>query len=151
MLDFSGKLEQLYPNTRWYGPYTGLFGRKYVVCRETREGKAVKSGKSFSMSFARAKVQANLGRILTVTEEVDHIDGNCTNDELDNLQVLSTGEHRSKTAQEVSLKCNKRTTEECPCCSKNFVCGPFRKRIAEEKGRHPCCSRKCSSTMYAHG
>lgn len=150
MLDFSEQLENLYPNTRWYGPYQGEYGRKYVVCRETDGSKVLKRGKSFSMAYARARMQAILSRKLTKEEEVDHVDGDCTNDRDSNLQVLATEDHKEKSSSENSRRSSKRTVERCPKCGEEFECRPSRKRAAVEKGRKPCCSRSCSSSFY-HG
>ena len=47
-----------------------------------------------STSYARYLFSVKLGRRLSSTEEVDHIDNNKLNDELSNLQVLSPEKNR---------------------------------------------------------
>lgn len=40
-------------------------------------------------SYARYLISVVNGRYLTEDEEVDHIDNDCTNDEISNLQILT--------------------------------------------------------------
>lgn len=46
-----------------------------------------------TISYARYLKCVDLGYILTEDYEVDHRDNNCTNDDLDNLNVLTKEEH----------------------------------------------------------
>ena len=48
--------------------------------------------------LARLKLEVKLGRYLTNNEEVDHIDGDCTNDSIKNLQVLTKSKNAAKSA-----------------------------------------------------
>ncbi len=47
-----------------------------------------------------------LGRRLEKDDHIDHIDGDRTNDDLENLQVLSTPEHVAKTIEDLKSRNN---------------------------------------------
>jgi hypothetical protein len=143
------RLEELYPNTRWYGVYRDKEGRGYVVCAALDEaGQVTRKGKKFSMSFARAKMQAKLGRILGPDEEVDHRDTDHTNDAYGNLQVLTKAQHRIKSASEGEVFRSKHQWITCPNCGVMFRCTLSRLKVAQEKKKEPCCSRSCGSRFY---
>lgn len=64
-------------------------GRRYVT--------VVESGEKRTLLLSRFLMEKNLGRRLARTEHVDHVDEDKTNDCLENLQVLSIGDHARKT------------------------------------------------------
>ncbi len=72
------------------GPYTHDNGRKFVI---------LTSGKHFrkTTSYARYLMEENLGRLLTDKEEVDHINGDFTDDRLENLQIISKADNIRKS------------------------------------------------------
>ena len=67
----------------------------------------------------RLRMEEVLGRKLSRTEQVHHIDGNPLNDELDNLEVVSLAEHNKIHKKGIKL-----STEHC-------------KRIAEGRKKVP--------------
>lgn len=76
--------------TRVYGPYTQTSGRKLVQL-------VFPDGKKLSTSYARFLMSEKLGRPLSKDETVDHIDGDCTNDDPANLQIMSLGDNIRKS------------------------------------------------------
>ena len=64
-----------------YGPYTRKDGRKHIV--------KYKNGKRTTQSYPRYLMEQHLGRPLLDTEEVDHTDEDYTNDDINNLQLLT--------------------------------------------------------------
>lgn len=87
-------------------PYTGylvsepIFAKKeqrYYVGLWPIKGSGLRPT---SRSLARYKLSVHLGRILEKWEQVDHIDGNKTNDSLDNLQILTIAENNRKARRE---------------------------------------------------
>ena len=69
-----------------YGPYGSK--RQIVVL--------VSPGHRTTMSYARYLMSLHMGRELTDNEEVDHIDDDCTNDVIENLQILTPAQNREK-------------------------------------------------------
>jgi hypothetical protein len=145
------EVEQFFPNTKAYGPYISKQdGRSRITFREIRsDGLLIKGGRSFTMSLARAKMTVKEQRILDNHEEVDHRDEDKTNDSDSNLQILNTQTHCNKTIGEIFVKRNEKPLVSCPNCLSDFFCSVDQIKVAESKGRQPCCSRYCSSALYA--
>ena len=85
------------------------------------------------------------GRILKPYEHVDHIDNDCTNDIIENLQILSPSDNNKKEAkhhgkQMVLLK--------CPNCKKIFK-RERRQTFLIKKSNFTACSRFCA-TKFAY-
>lgn len=98
-----------------------------------------------SMTYARWLMCQKENRLLEPWEHVDHIDGNRTNDVIENLQILSQPENNRKSASGI-------TTIEltCPNCSATFV--RERRQIVHKSRKHPpCCSRSCAAKYQFHG
>lgn len=91
--------------------------------------------------YARYLLSVKLGRFLTDKETVDHIDGDKTNNSIDNLQILSIGDNIRKSQKLGDIICI------CPICKKVFsrerkkVSGKIKKE--KIKKGHLCCSRRC--------
>lgn len=118
-----------------YGPYTGKNGRKYVVHSN--------NGIKRSQTYARYLMEQHLGRVLLESEHVDHIDEDCTNDEISNLQLLSLSENSKKSAKlRRSVKFIKFI---CPVCKLEFSREAWRYKNDKLKNYKsgPFCSDKC--------
>lgn len=92
-----------------------------------------------SVSYARYQLAIKLQRYLTNNEFADHIDNDKTNDDINNLQIL--------TRKENNLKSNKGITwidMICPKCNKNF-----KKELRQYRHKNHCCSRSCGSKKLA--
>ena len=80
--------------------------------------------------------------------EIDHIDGDCTNDTLDNLQEISSTENRKKGTSRIITSNNKNAKRLflwCPVCGTKFKILKWKvnlKKLKEGKEFHFCC-RKC--------
>lgn len=116
-----------------YGPYGSR--RKMVAL--------VSADHRTTMSYARYLMCLHLERELTDQEEVDHIDDDCTNDIIENLQTLTPEQNREK--QNRLRRAKSLVTLTCPQCDQEFT-RPRR----YTKLRNPnlkgisCCSRRCS-------
>jgi len=89
-------------------------------------------------SYARYLVSVVNGRYLTPEEEVDHIDNDCTNDDIVNLQVLTIEQHKEKTR----LHCEGRTMANCTCA----YCGKvFERELRNVRSDRTLCSRSCNA------
>lgn len=60
--------------------------------------------------FSRLNYEAYIGRVLDRKETVDHIDGDPTNDSIENLQILSTSENSTKGPSKVVKDKNAKLT-----------------------------------------
>jgi len=143
------KISQLYENYRLYGPYTrSVDKRVYYVLAELDGNFVRKRGKKKSILLSRLRMESHLGRVLSNEEEVDHKDGDKTNDEFKNLQVLGRIEHKVKDGLRIGKSRRTKRKVKCPCCNAKFSCSAFRIKEAKNKGKKPCCSRSCASRMY---
>lgn len=111
-------------------------GRKYMYLWNT----TTKKGRS--ISFARYLVSVKEGRILAVDEHVDHIDGDNTNDAIDNLQILSPAENNRKSVIQNGLS-KVEIVFRCPVCKTIMVREAQRVVHKLDKGIVPTCSRRC--------
>lgn len=95
-----------------------------------------------TISYARYLVSVSLGRFLEKDEQVDHIDNDCTNDDLVNLQVLSPTENFLKK----NLNNWKETLMPLTCsnCGTTYQFSIKEFRYKKKKGQQRFfCSRKC--------
>lgn len=124
-----------FENWKIYGPYLGTKGRS----KYKRRFVTLKSdNKTTTMAYARYLVCVREGRWLDINEEVDHIDENCLNDEIDNLQILSHAENVAKSGSGIAM-----VELKCPWCNCLFL---KEKRRMSYKGKYPpSCSRSCST------
>lgn len=97
-----------------------------------------------SMSWARYQMCLHLGRRLDRSETVDHIDGDKTNDDISNLQILSLADNIKKSAKQPEM-----ITLTCPYCGKVFQrrkkntnLVPYRSHI-----KTMSCSRHCAGKL----
>ena len=72
-----------------YGPYTRQDGRKHVI---HYDGKT-----RHTQSYPRYLMEQHLGRKLETWEEVDHINDDCTDDRIENYQILTKPENIEKS------------------------------------------------------
>lgn len=95
-------------------------------------------------------MEEHLGRKLTADEEVDHVNGDCTDDRLDNYQILTGKENRVKAIVQGN-RYAKKLAFECPNCGKPFeVTERVYKHNQIQKGcAGPFCSRKCSGLYFS--
>lgn len=89
-------------------------------------------------------MELKLNRRLLPEETVDHIDGDYTNDESTNLQVLTRSEHARDDAWRL-----KEQTFTCEVCKKIFTLSgkKLRNAYANRQRRDmvgPFCSRRCA-------
>lgn len=98
--------------------------------------------KRTTVSFARYLMSVKENRILSKEEHVDHIDGNKTNDAIENLQILSIKENNVKKIKETG-RTEKMVELKCPGCETIFS-RPVRSSHIIKKGHYSACSKKCS-------
>ncbi len=116
-----------------YGPYKRKDGRKHVIIYNFEKGIRK------TVSYPKYIMEKYLGRKLKKWETVDHIDGDFSNDDLENLQILSRAENIRKSCYK-----KQKYIFHCPICNKKFskLLTPYSYAHATDKGG-PYCSKSC--------
>lgn len=127
----------VYDNCKIYGPYTRNDNRQHVII-------IFPNKKRKTVSYPKYLMEVHLNRYLDpVLETIDHIDGDFTNNNLDNLRIISLSDH---VKQDVPR--NKSQSFICDVCKKTFTLSgtplvkAFHNRLDGKTG--PFCSRKCA-------
>lgn len=127
----------------WYnGPYLHKgTGRYQMAIRYT-------DGSQSSMNYSRYLMEQKLGRKLKSSEHVDHIDEDKTNDDINNLQILT--KKRNVTKSNLAQPRNGRKGWDeylCPNCGELFWRRVAIVDAALKRGcKGPHCSRSCGHT-----
>ena len=117
-----------------YGPYTRKDGRQHVIF--------YKNGKRKTMSYPKYLLEQKLGRSLERNETCDHIDGDFSNNSLDNLQLLSRADNIRKHA---ALQPAETGVFTCPVCNCSFTKLMRHARHNRKQSKSgPYCSKSCA-------
>ena len=127
-----------------YGPYVDSnTGRKVVIHYDltTRTRR--------TQSYPRFLMEKHLGRKLLPTEQVDHINGDPTDDRIDNFQLLSAAENNRKHFEQKGLKA-KRYYFDCPVCGKaaSILYRTYKSNQLTKGKAGPYCSRSCAGKAH---
>jgi hypothetical protein len=132
----------VYENCRVYGPYSRKRDkRQHVVLVYPDLSKQ-------TVSYPKFLMEQHLGRYLLPNETVDHINRDCTDNRIENLQILDRKHHASLDAKRVDKSTQEFT---CPVCKDKFTLegntlqDRLNKMIRINDYKGPFCSRKCSS------
>lgn len=122
-----------------YGPYLRKDGRKHVIIIDRKFRKTV--------SYPRYLLEQVLGRSLTDDETVDHIDGDFTNNDISNLQILTRVENSKKQFIDNPHLNKKVLIFICPICFNEFQREQrIVKRNQQKRNcKGPYCSKSCAS------
>lgn len=122
-----------------YGPYkhSDGNGRKNVILVFTDDTRK-------TVSYARWLMEQHLGRSLNTDEEVDHINRDCTDDRLENLQVLHKSLHISVDAFKV-----KDIPVTCVWCGTEFLLEGRKIKDRNRGKAGPFCSKSCTGKYGA--
>lgn len=123
-----------------YGPYERKDGRKHVIHYDlnTRNRR--------TQSYPRYLMEQHLGRELESWEHIDHINDDCTDDRIENLQILTLAENNRKSARPAEIG-----SYICPECNKTFSksAAIVRHNQGVYKKFGPFCSRRCAGKYSA--
>lgn len=108
-----------------------------------------KDGTKTSTSYARYLMACYLRRYLKKSECVDHKDDNPLNDTIDNLQILSYKQNNIKKNIRHNIFAAADIVMICPVCNNEFSRPSRNAKHKLEKGKKPCCSRKCGG-KFSH-
>lgn len=105
-----------------------------------------KTNKRRTLLYSKYLMSIKEGRILGRDEEVDHVDGDRTNDSLDNLEIVTGDENRRRAADRSPGRTMVSLT--CPQCSGAFE-RERRQTHLVKGGNATFCSRSCASKYYS--
>jgi hypothetical protein len=119
-----------------YGPYTRNDKRQHVIV-------IYDDGSRKTVSYPKFLLEQKIGRVLLPHETCDHIDGDLTNNNLENLQVLSRSENSTKA---MALKKAEQILFVCPECGISFYKNMWEVRANQLKKKQagPFCSKSCA-------
>ena len=125
-------------------PFNTLYRKAYL--RQDSKGRRrvdliISRNDRTTISYARYLMCVKIGYVLSNDYEVDHIDGNCNNDEILNLQILTKEEHLLKTVREATTGRNMKTLL-CVCCGCEFE-----REVRNIKSDRSICSRSCNGRL----
>lgn len=120
---------------RVYGPYSNSDGRLYVQLYDDNGNRIQKQ------SYPKYLMEQYLGRKLDDDETVHHKDGDFTNNDLDNLEIVDRSDHgylHSPTADVLTFT--------CPVCGTSFErrLSKWMKNQVRKNMSGPFCSRLCA-------
>lgn len=125
----------MYEDYKIYGPYTRKDGRKHVILINGDLRKTV--------SYPKYLIEQHLGRYLSDDETVDHIDEDFTNDNIDNLRILS----RVCNIKRSSIRLTN-VVGVCPICNVEFEYSKTQIKMQRYENTcnraGPFCSKRCS-------
>lgn len=115
-------------------------GGGYMYCRTSPPHPKANSKGLYPLH--RVVVENKIGRLLESWEDVHHMDEDKSNNDPNNLEVLTKPEHGRKHRKIILMHFV------CPCCKKPFsVRGNIaRKRQKQNKSGVLYCSRSCGAT-----
>lgn len=120
-----------------YGPYERPDGRKHVIYYDGVVRR--------TQSYPRYLMEQHLGRPLLDSETVDHIDGDFTNDNLDNLQLLTLADNIKKSSKGIEW-----LLFDCPVCGEEFLktARSYRANQIKQGKAGPYCSKSCAGKVH---
>ena len=131
------------------GPYTGC--DVYVIINYDqgyRKSACIYKDSKFlkCIGFAKYLIEAETNLIIPEGYEVDHIDGDRTNDSLSNLQIISKEMNILKQRYETG-NFKKYVRLLCPYCNKPFDIESRNFRVKLRFNKYMACSRSCSGKL----
>lgn len=121
-----------------YGPYTRADGRKHIIYYDFNNIRR-------TQSYPRYLMEQKLNRKLNSSEHIDHINGDHTDDRIENLQILSQKENNQKSMIETNREA-KYHDFICPICSKKsrILLRNYKRNQITKGHSGPYCSKSCT-------
>lgn len=134
-------------------PFASKWSKGYLqINREGRQTVTLSNpdGTSFGTSYARYLMGVKLGYEVPDHLEVDHRDDDKTNDDIDNLQLLTPEDNRLKEQYNYVMNKQVRYGYHCAYCDKPFILieAEVKKRLYTG-GELAFCSRSCSASYHS--
>lgn len=125
--------------TTVYGPYRRKDGRQHVIHYD-----AVTQSRR-TQSYPRYLMEQHLGRELDSWEHVDHINGDSSDDRIENFQLLTQSANNAKAIKETGREAETYVFS-CPVCgvkTKVELRRVMHNQVKQGKSG-PYCSRSCA-------
>lgn len=117
--------------------------RQYAVLYPINKDDGLKRT---TLSYARYLMSVKEKRFLNEDEEIDHIDNDKTNDDINNLQIITPLKNKLKQATIVGSEW---VVLKCPNCNKIFERKKKNTHLTKGHGKSTSCCRKCASIFGA--
>jgi hypothetical protein len=127
-----------------YGPYLRKDGRKHVIIIN-KDNNGIETSRR-TVSYPKLMAEILLDGDVWGDQTVDHVDRDFSNDNFNNLQILTLAEHASIDALRVKV-----SNVECLTCKTSFTPSVAQRNDNTRKIKKagPFCSRKCSGIYCA--
>lgn len=127
----------IYVNCKIYGPYKRKDNREHVVI-------VWPNGMKQTVSYPKYLTEIRIDQYLNKDETIDHIDGDFTNNNPSNIQILNRPEHAT-----LDVRRRNNQTFECPYCSTQFTLSGRKLNTATQNRKKknmagPFCSKSCA-------
>jgi len=118
-------------------------GGGYMYCRTNPKHPKANNKGLYPLHRVRAEIK--LGRLLEENEIVHHIDGDKTNDNPENLQIMTNQSHSSHHHPKIA-----KVNHTCAVCGDSFALAPAasRLRLKRSKFNMIFCSRSCGGKHW---
>lgn len=133
-------------------PFKSLWSKGYLVNDNEGRKRVVlynPPNQRSGVTYARYLMCIKLGYILPTELEVDHIDNDKTNDNIDNLQVLTKAQNLEKQNLHYLTYVQIRCGYHCAYCEFPFIITEREKKMRLAKGQELAfCSRSCAASYH---
>lgn len=99
-----------------------------------------------SVGYAKYLMEIHLGQYIPDGYEVDHINGDCTDDRIENLQVISRELNSLKEIYDHGAL-NLNVMLKCPYCGRMFFISNRDYAVRIRRNKYISCTRACSVKM----
>lgn len=133
-------------------PFKSFWRKGYIVVNSENRRNVVLFNSGLdrtTISYARYLMCVKLKYLLSSEFEVDHIDDDKTNDDIDNLQVLTPKQNKEKEHNRFLTEDQKWWHYTCEHCKEPFSITERVKNMKKSAGTaHSFCSKKCVGKFY---
>ena len=132
-------------------PFKSIWNNGYIVINpENRRNVILFNSRNdrTTISYARYLMSVHLGYIVPDEYEVDHRDDDKTNDDINNLQLLTKEQNKLKQQYYFTMYEQEHCGFTCPICECHFLMEKRQSHQYIKNNKNPTCgSRVCVSTQ----
>lgn len=127
-------------------PFKSLWSKGYLVVNPENRRNVILYNSDLdrtTISYARYLMCVKIGYILGPEYEVDHKDDDKTNDDINNLQILTKEENRIKQEYRYMMTQQVCYGYECAWCGTRFILTERQVKMRLKTTNNAYCSRSC--------